>query len=794
MASFNSHRWRAAGIAGVISSAFAVAFAAGPVPTLLLLNGLYLGGSDIDYATGVAADSAGNAYIVGYTTSSDFPTRNSAFQLDVSRQRSAAFLTKYSLQRAVVYSTYVDGVVLGVAVDASQSPILVGYGATGGFVRRVQPDGSGFAYSIAFPNTQVSAVAVDPSGNAIVAGSTTAVDLPTVRAAQPMPGGGGLDAFAMKIDPGGRILWSTYIGGSRYDVAAAVASDAAGNAYITGRTQSVDFPTSSSAFRRVLAGPTSCLQFSSNCDDGFVERIAADGTLGYATLLGGAGFDQPTGIAADRSGNAYVVGSTFSADFPTVRPLQAACRTQYSSADCGDAFLAQLDASGSRLEFSTFLGGADVDMATAVALDSSGRVYVSGWTTSADFLLGGGVQPRNAGGPVFASDDEGLTWRLASDGITASEIRKLIVTPGRPTLLYAVGPRGVFRSEDAGRTWITSRQSFTSQVPNPAAVPSVTDLAVDPQSPNIAYAAVLYGGVYKTLDSGITWMLVNNGLTNQFVTGLDPHAIAIAPSTPSTLYLNTGSFLFRTTDGASTWTRVRQTAGTGPLVVDPTDARMVYMSEFTGFMGVSRSADGGATWSAPVRLTSRTEIIEQLLISPFNASTLYASGVLGVYRSADAGATWTAATGLPDIGPFRISLSAVNGTLYAAAVDMVFRSRDDGRSWAPLSSSLRKSVQALASAVDRATTLYAAGVTEGDAFVAQIDPAAGTLVAGTLVGGRRDERANALAIAPDGTVYVAGETRSADFPVRATLTGVLRGDSDAFLVVLVPTMGKPAAR
>ena len=136
----------------------------------------------------------------------------------------------------------------------------------------------------------------------------------------------------------------------------------------------------------------------------------------------------------------------------------------------------------------------------------------------------------------------------------------------------------------------------------------------------------------------------------------------------------------------------------------------------------------------------------------------------------------------------------MNGTLYAAAVDMVFRSRDDGRSWAPLSSSLRKSVQALASAVDRATTLYAAGVTEGDAFVAQIDPAAGTLVAGTLVGGRRDERANALAIAPDGTVYVAGETRSADFPVRATLTGVLRGDSDAFLVVLVPTMGKPAAR
>src|SRR5205807_5183898 len=127
--------------------------------------------------------------------------------------------------------------------------------------------------------------------------------------------------------------------------------------------------------------------------------------------------DQPTGIAADRAGNAYVVGSTFSADFPTVRPLQAACRTQYSSGDCGDAFLAQLDASGSRLEFSTFLGGADVDMATAVALDSSGRVYVSGWTTSADFLLAGGVQPRNAGGPVFASDDEGLTWRLASDGI-----------------------------------------------------------------------------------------------------------------------------------------------------------------------------------------------------------------------------------------------------------------------------------------------------------------------------------------------------------------------------------------
>src|SRR5439155_7567191 len=142
-----------------------------------------------------------------------------------------------------------------------------------------------------------------------------------------------------------------------------------------------------------------------------------------------------------------------------------------------------------------------------------------------------------------------------------------------------------------------------------------------------------------------------------------------------------------------------------------------YMTDFSGFIGVSRSTDGGVTWRGPARVSSRTEIIDQLLISPFSTSTLYASGLLGIYRSSDAGATWTAATGLPDIGPFRISLSSVNGALYAAAVDMVFRSRDDGRSWAPLSSSLRKSVQALASAVDRATTLYAAGVNEGDALV-----------------------------------------------------------------------------
>ena len=95
---------------------------------------------DLDYATSVAVDSAGNAYVVGYTTSSDFPTRNPAFQIDVSRQRYASFLTKYSTQRAVVYSTYIEGFVAGVAVDASQSPVLVGSGASGGFVRRVRPD------------------------------------------------------------------------------------------------------------------------------------------------------------------------------------------------------------------------------------------------------------------------------------------------------------------------------------------------------------------------------------------------------------------------------------------------------------------------------------------------------------------------------------------------------------------------------------------------------------------------------------------------------------------------------
>src|SRR2546425_879297 len=137
MASLNSHRWRAAGIAGVVASVFAVASAARLIPTLLLLNGLYLGGSDSDYATAVAVDSAGNAYIAGFTT---------------------------------------------------------------------------------------------------------AADLPMVRAIQPAPGGE-VDAFAMKIDSAGRILWSTYIGGSRSDVATAVASDAAGNAYVAGRTRSVDFPT-----------------------------------------------------------------------------------------------------------------------------------------------------------------------------------------------------------------------------------------------------------------------------------------------------------------------------------------------------------------------------------------------------------------------------------------------------------------------------------------------------------------------------------------------------------------------
>lgn len=226
-------------------------------------------------------------------------------------------------------------------------------------------------------------VAVDASGNAFVAGTTGSNAFPVSNPLQPARAGN-LDIFVTKMNAAGNALvYSTYLGGAGSDVAFGIALDASGNAYITGRTSSTNFPVLN-PFQSAFGGGN---------QDAFVAKLNASGNaLAYSTYLGGSGSETGSGIVVDPSGSAYVVGDTDSSNFPTANALQAARR------GIGDAFVTKLSAAGSALVYSTYLGGSDDEFGFGITRDSSLNVYLTGLTTSPDFPTATPFQSSFAGG------------------------------------------------------------------------------------------------------------------------------------------------------------------------------------------------------------------------------------------------------------------------------------------------------------------------------------------------------------------------------------------------------------
>src|SRR5262249_12907798 len=256
--------------------------------------------------------------------------------------------------------------------------------------------GSGLAYSTYLGGTGADAgygIAV-LNGDAFITGSTSSPDFPvaptvTPTAFQTTYGGDG-DAFITQLNStGDKLTYSSYLGGRGADVGQAVAVDSAGNAYVTGSTQSSDFPTVS-PFQPATGGGS----------DAFVAKVNFGGTsLLYSTYLGGSNADVGQGIQVDSSGNAYVAGFTFSTNFPT--------QSAYQSSNHGspNAFVTELNTAGSALAFSTYLGGSGDDRAFGIALDSSGGIYITGKSLSVDFpTTTGAFQTSSRGaGDAFAT-------------------------------------------------------------------------------------------------------------------------------------------------------------------------------------------------------------------------------------------------------------------------------------------------------------------------------------------------------------------------------------------------------
>ncbi len=362
------------------------------------------GGSGIDQATGVSRDASGNIYVTGWTDSPTFSSAVSPFPRSLGVD---AFVMKLDPRANLVYLTYLAGNgadrALGIAATAdgyawvcgmttsSDFPVVNAQqtqpaGGQDAFLVKLDPTGTNLVFSTYYGgggNDSANAVAVDRAGNAYITGETTSVNLGVLTPLQALSGGGA-DTFVAKFSPLGRLIYATYVGGSGNDRGLGIAVDPLGSAYITGSTESFNFPVSMPIQANKAGGQ----------QDAFIAKLNPAGTaLVYSTYLGGSGGsvttpEQGNAIAVDVSGSAYVVGSTNSNDFPIVSALQ-----KFISGVDTDAFVTRIDSTGTKLLYSTYLGGTSVDVATGVVLDTSGNAYVSGYTGSFDFPL---VQPIQA--------------------------------------------------------------------------------------------------------------------------------------------------------------------------------------------------------------------------------------------------------------------------------------------------------------------------------------------------------------------------------------------------------------
>ncbi len=330
-----------------------------------LVYSALIGGSAADGCSSIGVDSAGDAYVVGVTLSTDFPLKN--------------------------------------AIQTSL-PIAPGSSATGAFVAKFNPAGTQLQYSTYFGGSgginAATAVAVDSAGDAYFTGFTTSVEFPVTSGSlqQNFGGYGGQinpllttgDAFVVKMSPAGQKIYATYLGGSKDDIGVGIAIDAQGDVYVGGATLSSNFPTQN-PFQKAYAGAGGDQQSSGG--DGFITELDPTGsTLVFSSYIGGSLDDRVLGVALDSSGNIYLAGQTLSSNFPTAGTQAQSGYAGDSDGGfkTGDAFVAEVS-SAHALTFSTYLGGSAGDWAGGVAVDGTGGIIIAGGTTSSNFPATAGV-------------------------------------------------------------------------------------------------------------------------------------------------------------------------------------------------------------------------------------------------------------------------------------------------------------------------------------------------------------------------------------------------------------------
>lgn len=669
-----------------------------------LLFSTYLSGTSDEEATGLAVDKSGNVYVAGNTHSTDFPTRN-ALQSTCATHTSAgtcssAFLTKISpTGDSLLFSTYLGGSggesARGLAIDATGNAYLAGvtssldFPVTSGaaqtkcggaclqnaFIAKFSPAGDKLIYATYFggSGTDDSAdLAVDGSGNAYIAGRTTSPDFPLAASYQKSCSADATSATGaclstafvteLKAD-GSALAYSTYLGGSLGSQASAIAVDSLGSAYVAGSTLSPDFPVLN-AFQKSCGIDATTAKCSI---DAFVTKFTPTGkALVYSTYLGGTGRDEPSGIAVDGAGNVHVVGSTESADFPTMKPIQAHLK------GASDAFAVRLNAAGSALLFSTYHGGTATESGNGIALDAKSNIYLAGETTSADFPTQHPFQSSCAGACTSAFITK-MTVPLANSAPT--------ITSAAATT-FTVGAAGTFTVQTTG-TPTPAIDDGGATLPSPV---TFTD-NLDGTATLAGTPATGTGGTYPFTITAANTVLPD--ATQSFTLTVNELPTIIGPST-MTCTVGTACSIGMSTTGFPVPSLT--VAGTLPSGISFTDNH-----DGTGTLGGTALAGSGGVYATVVINASNS--VGSAVAHPVNpvtineapsitstASTTFTEGVAGTFTlvakgypkptlsetgALPTGVTFTAATGVlagtPAAGtaagsPYAITFTAHNTT------------------------------------------------------------------------------------------------------------------------------------
>lgn len=438
-----------------------------------MLYSTYLGGTLSEYGNGIVLDNSGNVYITGQVNSYNFPATLGAYDTSTNGSYDvfiAKFNPSLSGSSSLIYATYLGG-------TASESG---------------------------------KALTVDNSGNAYITGATFSADFPVTASAYDTNQNGLDDIFVTKLNAdGSSLIFSTFLGGVGSDTGNAIVLDTAGNIYLTGRTDSANFPVKATAIDTILNDGT--FPYS----DAFITKLDATGAmLLYSTYIGGQIAEEAVGIKLDSAGNIYIAGKTSSSDFPTTAGAFDQSFNGGGPLLC-DCFVSKLDASGTAFLYSTFLGGSQDDYCGALTINTMGEAYITGYTFSSNFPVTPGAYDTTFGSGIPGPIEMYIT-RLNSSGSDLVFSTFFGGSSGKAIAVDIDGNVYVTGANVIGDLPITP-DALDTTFNNSIYAPSYTDAFVsklDPTGASVLYSSYLGGG---SSDYGLGLALDNTN--NVYLTG-----------------------------------------------------------------------------------------------------------------------------------------------------------------------------------------------------------------------------------------------------------------------------------